>query len=92
MKRCPRHFWKWMLFQVCGLLVFLAWKFWLGTSAYLNNPNDSDSYAHTWSYQGIVFCIFRLLPALVGMGFILGSESFLIRAWMARKANEKSIA
>jgi hypothetical protein len=69
----------WGLVQVSALLVFLGWKFYTGTSAYLAHPTDSDANAHTWLFQGIVCCIFGLLPALVGAAFVLRVEWFIIK-------------
>jgi hypothetical protein len=85
-------FWKWGLLQVVVLLVFLTWTFYTGTSAYLSHPNDSDLYAHSWSFQGIVFCIFGLLPALVGISLVLGVEWFIIRKAQNWNKDDASLA
>ena len=80
----PRKFWKWGLLQVLVLLAVLGWKFYTHTSAYLAHPHDDDLYAHNWSFQGIVFCIFWLLPALLVISIILGLEWFLVRKAQGR--------
>jgi hypothetical protein len=86
MKERSARFWKWGLLQILILVVFLGWRFYFGTSAYLAHPNDDDLYAHTWSFQGIVFCIFRLLPALVCMSFVLGIEWLVVRKVPGRES------
>ena len=90
MNLASKEFWKLGLLQVVVLLAFLGWKFYATTSAYLAHPGDGDLYAHSWWFQGIVFCIFGLLPALVGMSLLLGVEWFIvgkIQTWNKRNAS-----
>jgi hypothetical protein len=79
MKKEARLFWRIVTIQACVILAWLLWRFYIGTKAYLAHPDDGDLYAHNWSFQVLVFCIFRLFPALVGMVALFAFEWFILR-------------
>jgi hypothetical protein len=85
-----RYFWKCVAAQSCLIFAYLFWRFYTGVKVYLAHPTDGDLYAHNWSFQLIVFCIFRLLPVLVGMIILFTSEWFTLRFMLkAKTKNEK---
>lgn len=51
-------------------LAFNAWKI----SAYINNPNDLDHYAHNWRFGGFVFAVFYLPIWLIALLSVLALE------------------
>ena len=65
--------------QICVATIILLGWFYLKTSAYLNQPDDLDLYAHTWSFQISMFSLF-ILPLFVGvMMIVLGTEWWVVR-------------
>jgi len=56
---------------------FLVWSllcfghFYLKTSQILSGPHDGDLYAYSWSYQAVMFSIFRLPVWLLILGLVM---------------------
>jgi hypothetical protein len=93
MTRVARKFWVWAIAQCCLVAVFAAWKFYTGVADYLAHPTDGDLYAHSWSFQAIVFLMFTLPKILVGLVAIFGLEWFIVRAISRRQMlYEKPVA
>ena len=56
---------------------FNVWRIY----SYINNVNDLDTFAHTWSFGIIVFLVFYLPIWLFGLFIILAIErSYLVNA------------
>ena len=93
MTRPAQKFWFWALVQVCIVAVIAGWRFYVGVSDYLAHPTDGDLYAHTWSFQAIVFLIFTLPNIAVGVAALFVSEWFIVRMVAKRQmVYEKTLA
>jgi hypothetical protein len=94
MKKSTRFFWICALVQVFVVVVLLTWHFYVWTKGYIAHPTDGDMYAHTWSFQTMVFCIFQLLPAFVVLGVLFTLEWFALCFILNRRqhTNEKPSA
>ena len=79
MTSLKRKFWSYALVQTCVVAAIVGWHFYVGVSEYLAHPPDGDMYAHTWSFQAIVFAIFTLPRVLAGLTVLLGLEWFIAR-------------
>jgi hypothetical protein len=61
---------------------FNVWRIY----SYINNANDLDIFAHTWSFGFIVFMVFYLPIWLFGLFIVLVIErSYLVNAEKQRK-------
>jgi hypothetical protein len=78
--RAPRKFWHWAVVQAVIVMIVLAWRFYVGVSAYLAHPTDGDMYAHNWSFQAIACCVVGGPIVVIGMAGLLGSEWLVVRA------------
>ena len=88
----PR-FWFWALTQIAILVVVVSWRFYVGVSEYLAHPTDGDLYAHSWSFQAIVFLVFTLPKIVVGVIALLGLEWLIARSISKRRMiDEKTLA
>jgi hypothetical protein len=93
MTRFAHGFWFWALVQTCAVAAIVAWRFHLGVLEYLAHPPDGDLYAHTWSFQAIVFLIFTLPKIIAGVIALLGVEWFLgSRISKGKMIDEKTLA
>jgi len=85
MARLTHRFWFLALMQICVIAAIVGWRFYVGVSEYLAHPPDGDLYAHTWSFQAIVFLVFTLPKILVGVAALLGVEWFIARVVSKRR-------
>jgi hypothetical protein len=93
MTRLAHRFWFWALVQTCIVAEIVGWRFYVGASEYLAHPPDGDLYAHTWSFQAIVFLIFTLPKIAVGVIALLGMEWFIARRMSKKRMiYEKTLA
>jgi hypothetical protein len=65
------------LVEACIVAAVFGWRFYVGTSAYLAHPTDSDLYAHDWSFQAVVFSLYAV-PR-----FMLIMVAFFVFDWFA---------
>jgi len=56
------------------------------TNAILSGPRDGEQYAYTWSYQAVMFIIFRFPLWLIALAAVLFAE---LRYYAREKKNEK---
>jgi hypothetical protein len=56
-----------------------GWQFYVGTSAYLAHPTDSDLYAHDWSFQAVVFSLYAVPRFLLIMAALFVFDWFALR-------------
>ncbi len=90
MTRLRQKFWFWALVQACIVAIIVAWRFYIGVSNYLAHPTDGDLYAHTWSFQAIVFLVFRLPIILLAFGAWLGLERLAARLLSHRRLTNET--
>ena len=86
MKSLTHRFWFWAIVQACVVAAIFGWRFYAGTLEYLAHPTDGDLYAHTWSFQAIVFSMFAVPMFGGGMAILLGLESIVIGLISKRQA------
>ena len=78
MKSLTHRFWFWAIVQACVVAAIFGWRFYAGTLDYLAHPTAGDLYAHTWSFQAIVFSMFAAPIFVGGMAILLSLESIVI--------------
>jgi ABC-type dipeptide/oligopeptide/nickel transport system permease component len=71
--RLPR-FWILAAAQVVLAIAAAATWFYFRTKAYLAGPPDPDTYAWSWDFQWMVFCIYWLPALLLCIGILLAIE------------------
>ena len=80
MRKLHKKFWFWAVVQAGVVFLLLIWRFYVSTASYLTHPTNDDMYAHTWSFQTVVFCIFRLFPSFVGLSVLVILERLILRS------------
>ena len=79
-------FWILALGQLCVVLALLIRHFYVVASDIVAQPTHVDAYfVYTWSFRIMVFCIFWLLPTLIGMGVLIALEWFILRFFSAKR-------
>ena len=63
---------------VAWLLACAIYEF-VTISSFLASPPPTDAYAVSWSFQLIVFAVFRFPIWLGALGLLLGAELFFFR-------------
>ena len=91
MKSLTHRFWFWAIVQACVVAAIFGWRFYAGTLEYLAHPTDGDLYAHTWSFQAMVFLMFAVPMFVGGMAIVLGLESIVIRMISKRQVRGEKI-
>jgi hypothetical protein len=79
MKKLPRLFWILALVEASIVAAVFGWWFYIGTSAYLAHPTDSDLYAHDWSFQAVVFSLYAVPLFLIIMAVLIGLDWLALR-------------
>ena len=80
----PRWFWWAALGQALVLLGSLGGWFLVRTRAYLAAPSGGDLYAHTWSYQALMFFITYGATAVL-LFVLLISFEFIVWNWFTSR-------
>jgi hypothetical protein len=78
--RWKRIFWIVALFQAAVVFGTLGVWYYGRTVANLANPSDGDLYAHSWSFQIMVFLVVYLPTTSILFAALLALE-FLIVSW-----------
>ena len=92
MKISSRQFWLLALVQVCVVASAFAWRFYVGTKAYLAHPTDGDLYAHHWSFQAIAVGVFAVPVFLVVAVVLIGLERLVWRFTSGRQQKDETLS
>jgi hypothetical protein len=85
--RWQNGFWVAVICQAILLLGTLSVWYFIRTAAYLAKPTDGDLYAHTWSFQAMVFVVY-LVPAVALFVALIALELLVLSWFPGRRTNK----